>query len=411
MIRLTADGAPDPGFGNDGTADAPFDPDVVEVASDDSLYALETGAVVHLLGDGSPDPAYGEGGSASFADGSTDGDMLRLAPDGRLYVGYRSYGFEHGFETFEDHLIRLAPDGQVDDFFSADPGLRGLGDSMVIDPEGRLLVPFSGSPGEGHPGGMLIQRLKPSGQLDETFGYAGSAYGVFPPVKDTLAALSSFANSLLLRPDGSVIAAGGVGAFSTAPGVGIARFTTDEQGPDDADADGIGDDADRCPFLGATPHDGCWNVRTGVWTYAVGRRLKGGVSSPYDACLDRARVQILKLKRGSTRPVASTVARGQRGSTEAKFRTKVLPRGRYIVRVRHRFATSRYSFGPLVGKQLGAGFCRSSKSSSPETCSVLIGGTPPTDAQARRGSRQHDHGRGKARRRRDIGERERDSID
>jgi uncharacterized delta-60 repeat protein len=140
-------------------------------------------------------------------DGSFDTDSadrpevfaLALQPDGKVVVGGRDL---LGTRSTYDVLVRLTTDGSRDNTFIAGGGIEGAVTSMIIQPDGKLVVGGSFRFINGKRS-RLIARLNVDGSLDSSFAL------------DPLASGSRAA----LQPDGKVLLAGGSG--------GIARVLAD----------------------------------------------------------------------------------------------------------------------------------------------------------------------------------------
>ena len=353
--RLGIDGEPDGAFAGDGSSETSFRTDLVEVGADDSVYALGPTAVTHLLASGSPDLGFGIGGVVALSDGLGRGIALKESPNGDLYTGVRYDRFENGRPTSFERFARFKPNG------IADPSFSGAVAPAEIDAEGRLLTIGSGSPGSAHPLGMEVRRWTPDGHPDSAFGYEGSGYGIFTP--DLASGRNRFyGGALAVQADGSVVGVGSMGFLGfSGSGLGAARFLT-APGPADADADGRTDLADRCPFLGFMDREGCPSVGVDVEAHSNRHRLRGSLTSPDLACLDQARIQIIRVRRGKSRRTGSTSAHRREDAVEARFRTKRLHDGRYFVRAKPRFAEDEYARGARAGQPLGAGYCLADRS-------------------------------------------------
>lgn len=179
--RVTADGAPDPSFGNGGALVVP------PVAySDDKLNAIATvpgGGVLaagtaggrvlvaKYLADGRPDPAFADRGffRADPAAGAAEEQVTALVrlPDGRVLVGTRS--------PAGASLIMLGAGGLPIRSFGGD-GTVALDDldqvsALAMSRSGAILV--AGSSRE--PCRFLVERLGPGGGVDRGFGTADGA--------------------------------------------------------------------------------------------------------------------------------------------------------------------------------------------------------------------------------------------
>lgn len=203
-VRLTAAGAPDPSFGDDGVVELPGDPWDVVVAPDARIVvAGQSGgdaALVALLPDGSPDPAFGVGGVATVDPYATGGVFRGVAVRGDGFVAT-------GSEVFNQHnhdvlVAAFDGEGEVDPAFDGDgivvePFGNGFdtGRDVVVQPDGRVLVLALDSFQDGPP--YLLLRYRPGGRPDRTF--AGTGVLRFGPPYDGFW-------SLALTPAGAVTA-------------------------------------------------------------------------------------------------------------------------------------------------------------------------------------------------------------
>ena len=247
LVRLDAQGKPDPSFGSDGvlltTLGLPVPLDergkafeapsliVEDVAFDaqgrPTLAGNFVGAVIYcrdfnnapianaflarLEPNGDPDPSFGSGGTVidrRFSNAS----RLAVGPDGAPLVRGRIYG---GCETRQEAFAAYDAAGAVRTGFGSD-GMRPLPNGMsafAIDGRGRVLVARwtaevhvarKGARAERTEGGRAwISRLRSDGRRDRGFG-DGARASVFIPGK------RSFLSTVLAAPGGRVLAAGAI---------------------------------------------------------------------------------------------------------------------------------------------------------------------------------------------------------
>ena len=207
-VRIRADGAPDPSFGQSGVARvaAPFAPRQVLRDPAGRLLVVGLGALrstleyrqltlLRLTPGGALDPAFGEAGIA------TPGLQLACAAcrpaalqrDGRIVVTGGAGSAATGLEW---RVARLTDTGALDMGFGAGgtaaiPGPGGTGSATAVLDDGRIAVWGGGA------GGVDLTRLLPNGAPDPAF-HGGV------PVTAPLARGSA----MLVRADGSVVLAG-----------------------------------------------------------------------------------------------------------------------------------------------------------------------------------------------------------
>ena len=203
VVRLNADGSPDLAF----RAQAGSGPNqlvsAVAVQADGKIllggaYGLSSyngvpvTNPVRLNADGSLD--------ASFAAGGTgwDGEIRSVVvqPDGKILVGGSLYSQFNGQPA--RGLIRLLPSGALDTTFNTGTGFDGgNGDRMVFEmalqPDGKIVAAGSFNTVNGQPR-SAIARLNANGSLDTSFTSPLSAQGIVL--------------GLALQPDGKVLVGG-----------------------------------------------------------------------------------------------------------------------------------------------------------------------------------------------------------
>ncbi len=174
LVRLSARGRLDRGFGGDGKVTTPFGSYVatesgngLAVAADGSILVVGTRATSMIRGD--------------FA-------AARYLPDGTLDPGFGAAGvasvhvMEGGVEQYE------------------------WGRAIALCPNGRILL--AGSADNGFVATMAAAQLDATGQPDEAFGEGGRATST--PVRQAAGPLdpSTDALALAIQPDGSALLAG-----------------------------------------------------------------------------------------------------------------------------------------------------------------------------------------------------------
>ncbi len=208
IIRLNADGSRDNSF-NIGVG---FDnyARVMHRLSDGSI--LVGGAftayqnqpysrIIRLLADGSADPSFNPG--AGF-----DSEVRRIIEmgDGKLVIGGE-------FTTFNNvprrGIVRLLPDGAIDNSFEVGTGFSGQVLELQSDSRGRIVVVGTMSQYNGK-SLANIARLQPDGSLDTEY-FSGSSVG-------------GSVHVIAIQPDDNVIFGGGFDRVGTNYRANIARL-------------------------------------------------------------------------------------------------------------------------------------------------------------------------------------------
>lgn len=210
LLRFTANGAPDAGFGDGGRVLVDFDPaprlfeyvrGVFELP-DRKLLAFasvernenshdERPALARLHANGTLDESFGTGGrrwvdvpDAPWANGGE----LRLRAvarqdDGKLVA--TGYATDCSAAAFDTVVLRLLPDGSLDTGFGTGgwrcigPAVPSAGTSIAIDDAGRILVAGSAY-ANGMPDALVVFRLSGSGAPDASFDGDGIAMPACP---------------------------------------------------------------------------------------------------------------------------------------------------------------------------------------------------------------------------------------
>jgi uncharacterized delta-60 repeat protein len=160
--------------------------------------------------DGDLDPLFGSGGMLMTDLGkSTDiAEAVAIQADGKLVVVGTTY--KNNDFSGEDFVVtRYNTDGTPDTTFGNRgkvrtdfPGLAAVPSSVVIQPDGKIVVAGGAFPLFTFLGDFKVVRYKPNGSLDTSFGDGGIVTTTFPA--------GSYAFDVALQPDGKIIAAGTV---------------------------------------------------------------------------------------------------------------------------------------------------------------------------------------------------------
>ena len=139
---------------------------------------------------GDLDPSFGADGIVQTEVGSSSPARgLALQPDGKIVLaGSPAYG---GNVT----VVRYLPDGSLDSSFGSDGivvGPTGIASDVALEPDGSILVV-----GQGSNFRFSLERFLPDGSLDTTFGTNGIAFGP-----------DGHALGIALQPDGQIVLAG-----------------------------------------------------------------------------------------------------------------------------------------------------------------------------------------------------------
>ncbi len=159
---------------------------------------------------GDLDPTFGTGGMATTdINHSTDiANAVAVQADGKLVVVGQTYK-QNDFSNEDFVVTRYNPDGTLDTTFGRGgkvrtdfPGLAAVPSSVVIQPDGKIVVAGGAFPLFTFAGNFEVVRYNPNGSLDRSFGNGGIVTTTFPE--------GSYASDVALQPDGKIIAAGTV---------------------------------------------------------------------------------------------------------------------------------------------------------------------------------------------------------
>src|SRR5213083_2882047 len=160
--------------------------------------------------DGDLDPTFGTGGQVTTdINRSTDiANAVAVQADGELVVVGQTYK-NNDYSTEDFAVARYNTDGTLDTTFGRGgkvrtdfPGLAAVPSSVVIQPDGKIVVAGGAFPLFTFLGDFKVVRYNPNGSLDRSFGSGGIVTTTFPE--------GSYAFDVALQPDGKIIAAGTV---------------------------------------------------------------------------------------------------------------------------------------------------------------------------------------------------------
>jgi uncharacterized delta-60 repeat protein len=210
VLRLLTDGSVDNSFGTSGVFTGPeiYAPPSAEPGARTSILRTAAGGyrvtasnsdgcqIIALTSVGTVDAMFGVSGVVTVdtsAGPSAYCSSMVSQPDGRLLVAGSADG--QGFAA------RVLESGQQDAGFSADAVSAALTKATAVAAGGDGSVVVAGTGISG----ATIMRLHADGELDALFGRAGSTLIDFPSELGSASAV----NDMLVRADGSVVAAGG----------------------------------------------------------------------------------------------------------------------------------------------------------------------------------------------------------
>jgi len=160
--------------------------------------------------DGDLDPTFGTGGMVTTdLNHSTDiANAVAVQTDGKLIVVGQTY--KNNDFSGEDFVVtRYNTDGILDTTFGSGgrvrtdfPGLAAVPSAVVIQADGKIVVAGGAFPLFTFAGNFQVVRYNSNGSLDRSFGNGGIVTTTFPE--------GSYAFDVALQPDGKIIAAGTV---------------------------------------------------------------------------------------------------------------------------------------------------------------------------------------------------------
>lgn len=365
VARLNPDGSPDSGFGQGGVVLDPGAISLAYAAESDQLGRLvvvgQSGpdlVVTRLLATGAPDTSFGTNsataveldsfdfvGAAAVADSSIyagSAGLIRLTEAGVLDSSFAGDGIFEGRSGPYGALESIVPlaDGRIalalnecvrigpaagcqgrDVVLSAAGSVeadKGLGANPRLALSGLALLGSSTLAADELPPTAVVTSLSPSLARNKGYGLAGRAavFSASQPTEAVDLAVADDATYLLL----------------TAKRKGMVARLLGSGDVHDRDADGVADDADRCPWGFAERRSGCSEGTIRLTAHPHAGLVRVRLASPIATCIDEARVRLLAKRSSATRSVATKTAHGFQAD---RVRFRVAP-GRYLASVRSR---------------------------------------------------------------------------
>lgn len=163
-----------------------------------SYDGTESYFIIRLNSDGSVDSTFNVGSGFNNVVNS-----MALQPDGKILV---SGSFTSYNEVGSNYLIRLNPDGSIDNTFDIGTGLNNRAWGIALQPDGKIILVGTFTTYNESSFNHII-RLNSDGSVDNTFDI-GTGFG-------------SEAFRAIIQPDGKIIVSG---FFTTYKGVGVNRI-------------------------------------------------------------------------------------------------------------------------------------------------------------------------------------------
>lgn len=201
------------------------------IMHEDRIYAVgssisndvEQYAIAAIQADGTLESAFSGDGKLVFdVDAGEDvATAIAVQSDDKLLVaGYTGIGFEKEF-----CVVRFKADGGLDNSFSTDgiaiPDVGMIDDrayGIAIQDDQKIVVAGSSYGETGYD--FALVRLFPDGTIDNDFGDDGFAVETIGPFFDD-------AEDMILQPDGKILVTGYAAQAATDADFGLARFTRD----------------------------------------------------------------------------------------------------------------------------------------------------------------------------------------
>ena len=221
LIRLNSDGTKDTSF-DIGTGITGLSPAVTSIILQPDGKIIVGGAfnkykeslqknLIRLNSDGTKDNSFhiGTGFSSNI-------NSMALQPDGKIIVGGDFWEYQ---EMKKAYLVRLNSDGSLDNSFNIGTGFDRPVKSIILQPDGKIIVGGSFQNFQNTPQKNLI-RLNSDGSKDTSFDI-GTGFSVNSEYD-----VSSVASSAL-QPDGKILMGGGFNTYQGTSQNGLIRLNSD----------------------------------------------------------------------------------------------------------------------------------------------------------------------------------------
>lgn len=193
LLRLNSDGTLDNTFNSGTGCNYPVNASVIQpdnkiiIGGIFSEYnGTVTPSIARLNNDGSLDASFNTG---TGFDGIVNSIVLQ--PDGKIIVG-------GDFSTFNgtaiSKIVRLNSDGSIDSGFNSGTGFDNYVNTVYLQPDGKILIGGFFTAYNGTPTGYLA-RLNVNGSLDAAFNIGGAGF-------------NEEVHSINMKPDGSILVGG-----------------------------------------------------------------------------------------------------------------------------------------------------------------------------------------------------------
>jgi uncharacterized delta-60 repeat protein len=231
LLRYTAAGTLDPGFGSGGVvvtdlgsgseraADVAVQPDGRILLAGSAGSGFSDFAILRYTAAGVLDPTFGTGGvvRTDFLGRPDRATAVQVQPDGRILaagiaqevVGNQAFG--------RFGLARYTAGGALDPTFGAGgkvvtafPGITTGVEGLALQGDGRIVAAgtLQALPGTAGSVDAVLARYTTAGTLDPTFGTGGTVRTGFAGQDETLSDVG-------IRPDGRIVASGDSSSFDT----------------------------------------------------------------------------------------------------------------------------------------------------------------------------------------------------
>jgi uncharacterized delta-60 repeat protein len=222
LIRLNPDGTKDKSFNvGTGFSNSMYSNYVSSIILQDDgkmivggiftkFQGLPQNYIIRLNSDGSKDASFSSG--TGFMD-NPNGDSTVLTmvkqKDGKILIGGGFLGYQG---IANKYLIRLNADGTKDTSFDMGTGLNSTVTSIALQDDGKIIVGGKFTQFQGASQNRLI-RLNTDGSKDATF--------------EILSGFEATVNSVLIQPDGKIVAGGYFMRYVNDTQNGIVRLNSD----------------------------------------------------------------------------------------------------------------------------------------------------------------------------------------